>query len=77
MLVGGPTGEKGNKGETVSEQLDVSNRSHTFPPFLSPLSVFCSYMVGFPFRVTEGLKVFREKRVRKVRKDLQGSRYIT
>lgn len=53
MLVGGPPGEKGNKGETVSDCPDGSKVLWFF-------SLMISLMCGF--RVTEDSKVLKERR---------------
>lgn len=57
MLVGGPPGEKGNKGEMVSERPDGSEVLCFFPP---PLIISLLFVSGF--RVTGDSKVLKEKR---------------
>lgn len=53
MLVGGPPGEKGNKGEMVSDGPDGSK-------VLCFFSLMISLLPGF--RVTEDSKAFKERR---------------
>lgn len=53
MLVGGPPGEKGNKGEMVSDCPDGSKVLWGFSLMISLLS---------GFRVTEDSKAFKERR---------------
>lgn len=53
VLVGGPPGEKGNKGEMVSDYPDGSKVLWFF-------SLMISLMCGF--RVTEASKVLKERR---------------
>ena len=69
VLVGGPAGEKGNKGETVSEHLDGSKckiygNISTFILFIMLYIWFCMLWIWmlFHFRVTGDPKVCREKK---------------
>lgn len=72
MLVGGPPGGKGNKGETVSAHLDGATKIFA----LKLLTCFQSLKMSLllDFRGTEDLKVYREKREPRVKRGHQGSR---
>ncbi len=73
VLVGGPAGEKGNKGETVSEHTCMcQNVYHTITTAVDFHMLWTSLL--FYFRVIGDPKVCREKKGQRVKRGLQGSR---